>query len=110
MNSMFAVAELFNCDLSKWDVSRVNDMSGMFLGAASCSGTQIRRGAREGRLLGTCEHLLQRALELGRALEPAQRRRLQAARLLLAVAHAVPCPFNGFGDSLLEPIYIAIPR
>ena len=29
MNSMFLEASVFSCDLSKWDVSRASDMSGM---------------------------------------------------------------------------------
>ena len=33
MSGMFLGATSFNGDVSKWDVSRVNDMHGMFLGA-----------------------------------------------------------------------------
>ena len=38
MNTMFAYAALFNGDLSKWDVSRVTDMSYMFYHASSFNG------------------------------------------------------------------------
>ena len=35
MNHMFWAATLFNCNISKWDVSRVANMNGMFMGAKS---------------------------------------------------------------------------
>ena len=35
---MFARAKYFNSDVSKWDVSRVKNMQGMFLGATSFNG------------------------------------------------------------------------
>jgi surface protein len=38
IQSMFYDAELFNGDISKWDVSRVTDMSGMFYEAKSFNG------------------------------------------------------------------------
>ena len=38
MDSMFEQASSFNRDLSKWDVSRVNNMKLMFSGASSFKG------------------------------------------------------------------------
>ena len=38
MNRMFAPASSFNGDLSKWDVTKVTDMSLMFYGASSVNG------------------------------------------------------------------------
>ena len=38
MSRMFARAKFFDSDLSKWDVSRVNNMRRMFLGATSFNG------------------------------------------------------------------------
>ena len=39
---MFARANFFDTDISKWDVSRVKDMGGMFLGATSFNGDLSR--------------------------------------------------------------------
>ena len=38
MSRIFARARWFSSDLSKWDVSRVKNMRGMFLGASSFNG------------------------------------------------------------------------
>ena len=38
MSRIFAHAKFFDSDVSKWDVSKVKDMSGMFLGATSFNG------------------------------------------------------------------------
>ena len=39
MAGMFNYASLFNCDISKWDVSRVTNMEEMFSGASSFTQT-----------------------------------------------------------------------
>ena len=44
MHGMFLGARSFNCDVSKWEVSSVTDMHGMFLGATISNQTEPLRG------------------------------------------------------------------